>query len=76
MPGKVGRPRKQPPRPPFVDRRQSWQIAQGNACGCRGQDDMCPCQNESPWPRPFVDWKARAEAAEAKLAALAQLERP
>jgi hypothetical protein len=32
-------------RPPVLDRRQPWQIAQGNACGCRGSDDLCACQN-------------------------------
>jgi hypothetical protein len=53
-----------------ADLREPWQITQGKACGCGGQDDMCPCQNENPWPRPFVDWKARAEAAEASTAAL------
>ena len=31
--------------------QEPWQIAQGNACACRGQDDMCACQNENPWPR-------------------------
>ena len=31
-----------------------WQIDQGRKCGCRGTDDMCPCQNEYPWPKPLV----------------------
>jgi hypothetical protein len=26
-------------------------VEQGKRCGCRGTDDMCPCQNETPWPR-------------------------
>lgn len=40
--------RKQSPLKP--DLRQQWQIDQGNACPCRGHDDMCACQNESaPW---------------------------
>lgn len=34
------------PRPPSPDLRQGWQIEQGARCGCRGVDDMCPCQNE------------------------------
>lgn len=25
--------------------KSQWQIDQGDACGCRGHDDMCPCQN-------------------------------
>lgn len=25
--------------------REQWQIDQGNACPCKGADDMCPCQN-------------------------------
>lgn len=25
--------------------REQWQIDQGKACGCKGHDDMCPCQN-------------------------------
>jgi uncharacterized Fe-S center protein len=25
--------------------REQWQIDQGDACGCKGQDEMCPCQN-------------------------------
>lgn len=33
---------------------------------------MCPCQNVCPWPSaPAPDWQARAEAAEAALAAFA-----
>jgi len=35
-----------------ADLREPWQIEQAKACGCRGTDDLCPCQNESPWPRP------------------------
>jgi hypothetical protein len=36
---------------PPEDLREPWQIAQAAACGCRGLDDMCPCQNEqSPEP--------------------------
>jgi hypothetical protein len=41
------------------DLRQQWQIDQGKACGCRGTDDMCACQNESP--------QDRADRAEAVL---------
>lgn len=25
--------------------RSQWQIDQGNACGCLGHDEYCPCQN-------------------------------
>lgn len=25
--------------------REQWQIDQGETCGCRGTDDLCPCQN-------------------------------
>lgn len=25
--------------------RAQWQIDQGKACGCRGHDEYCPCQN-------------------------------
>jgi hypothetical protein len=32
-------------RPAAPDPRPQWMIDQGNACGCRGTDDMCPCQN-------------------------------
>ena len=28
-----------------------WQRQQGAACGCRGHDEMCPCQNVSPADR-------------------------
>lgn len=55
------------PKPSAPDLRQPWQIAQGVICGCRGTDDMCPCQNENPWPRPVVDWQARAVTAEVAL---------
>lgn len=60
MPGKVGRPRKQPQRPAMRDLREDWQVAQGHACGCHGCDDLCPCQNEeAPWryglaPKPVT----------------------
>lgn len=48
--GKVGRPTKQPPRATLRDTRASWQKAQGAVCGCRGSDDLCPCQNApEPW---------------------------
>jgi hypothetical protein len=53
-----------------ADLREPWQIEQAARCGCKGTDDLCPCQNENPWPRPFIDWKTRAEAAEAQLTAL------
>lgn len=50
-----------------ADLRQPWQIEQAARCGCRGSDDLCPCQNVTPWPAPVIDWKARAETAEASL---------
>ena len=25
--------------------REQWQIDQGNACGCKGSDEYCGCQN-------------------------------
>ena len=28
--------------------REQWQIDQGNRCGCKGSDEMCPCQNVDP----------------------------
>lgn len=28
--------------------REQWQIDQGARCGCKGSDEMCPCQNVSP----------------------------
>lgn len=28
--------------------REQWQIEQGERCGCKGSDEMCPCQNVSP----------------------------
>jgi hypothetical protein len=34
------------------DPRQPWQIDQGRACGCRGTDDMCPCQNDNGREHP------------------------
>lgn len=55
---------------PIPDRREAWQIEQGARCGCRGVDDLCACQNENPWPRPVIDWQARAQSAEAELSAL------
>lgn len=54
------------PQPPRVELREQWQIEQGKKCGCGGTDDMCPCQNENPWPRPVIDWKAKAKLAEAR----------
>jgi hypothetical protein len=57
---------KRKPRPAKPDPRPAWMIEQAARCGCRGTDDMCPCQNENPWPRASVDWEARAtELAEA-----------
>lgn len=53
-------------RPPAPDLRADWQKEQGARCGCKGTDDMCPCQNQSPWPPEHVVWKARASAAEAE----------
>lgn len=32
--------------PSPADLRAPWQIANAARCGCRGQDDMCPCQND------------------------------
>lgn len=52
------------PQPAAPDPRAPWQIEQGARCGCRGTDDLCACQNETPWPRPAIDWQARALAAE------------
>ncbi len=31
--------------PPIADTRSDWQKEQGARCGCRGSDEMCPCQN-------------------------------
>ena len=28
------------------DLREPWQIANAAKCGCKGSDDMCPCQND------------------------------
>lgn len=28
--------------------REQWQIDQGKKCGCKGTDELCPCQNISP----------------------------
>jgi hypothetical protein len=28
------------------DLRAPWQIENAARCGCRGADDMCPCQND------------------------------
>jgi len=62
------------------DLREDWQVAQAQQCPCHGFDDLCACQNENaPWkyglsPRPpEIDWKARAEAAEARLQSLGEL---
>ena len=34
------------PLPAKPDPRPEWMVQQGNRCGCKGTDDMCPCQNE------------------------------
>lgn len=36
---------KRKPSPPVKELLAPWQIAQAAKCGCRGTDDMCPCQN-------------------------------
>ena len=75
MTGKVGRPKKQPPMPLPVDRREDWQKEQAARCGCGGCDDYCPCQNaREPWkyglgPRPS------REGDEADRGALSELVR-
>lgn len=45
---------KRKPRPQKADPRPAWMVEQGNRCPCRGTDDMCGCQNETPWPRPAL----------------------
>lgn len=50
---------KRKARPPAPDPRPPWQIEQGRRCGCKGTDDMCPCQNETPWPRISLIEKGR-----------------
>lgn len=40
---------------------EQWQIDQGSACGCKGHDEMCPCQNveRSNWfVERRIDWIA------------------
>lgn len=55
---------KRKPQPPRVDPRPQWQIDQGAACACRGTDDICPCQNETPWPRPARDYEGTIRTLE------------
>lgn len=41
--------------------KEQWQIDQARACGCRGTDDMCPCQNvqrKSWFVERRMDWIA------------------
>lgn len=33
--------------------RQDWQIKQGVSCGCKGTEEMCPCQNVNRLAPPF-----------------------
>lgn len=51
--------------------REQWQIDQGNACVCRGTDDMCPCQNVDRNKRDHLKEALRAvnEAAYAAIRA-------
>lgn len=46
-----------------IDAREPWQIAQGAACGCRGADDMCPCQNVEGRPVSDLVQRLRDVAA-------------
>lgn len=46
--------------------RAQWQIDNAAKCGCRGTDDLCPCQNDPElFTRAVIDWEDRALAAEA-----------
>lgn len=53
--------------------RSQWQIDQGKACGCRGHDEYCGCQNvnrsepdEYP-PSPEMACRERADQVKANL---------
>lgn len=67
------------PRPQTPDLRAQWQRDNAARCGCRGTDDLCPCQNDPElFTRGPINWRQRAliaegdaALAEAKSAALA-----